>query len=212
MILKNLKPGDIFGYIDGSPEFLSGTFMRMHECNTYTKPLMKKNCVVIMDLYDGMMHVHSDRREVNVISKSEETMENKMGHFIGWKFGVPVRVSSRSYSLPYTAGKVLLIKETEDTFTVMFESFIKEYNKAAYCYELIPHQAEGRGPAYPVCKNDCNTTYCNARVNGLMSFPVFGGISNNRVKLTPLATLNIDGKTIELSAETTAELKKKLEI
>ena len=98
-------------------------------------------------------------------------MENKMGHFTNWKFGVPVRVSSRGYSLPYTAGKVLLIKETKCIFTVMFENFIKEYNKAVYCYELIPHQTEGCEPAYPVCKNDCNTAYCNAKVNGLMSFP-----------------------------------------
>ncbi|KKK51985.1 hypothetical protein LCGC14_3109500, partial [marine sediment metagenome] len=74
---------------------------------------------------------------MKLISKTKENnMENKMGHFIGWDFGVPVRVSSRNYSLPYT-NQVLLINEDEDTFTVMFTNFIKYYTKSVYSYELI---------------------------------------------------------------------------
>ncbi|KKL55656.1 hypothetical protein LCGC14_2253230 [marine sediment metagenome] len=141
--------------------------------------------------------------------------QKEMGHFIGWKFGVPVKVYEHNpggVNYPeYEEAR--LIKENGKTFIIMYSDQRLGYrSKQNFHYELIPHQAEGREPAYPVCKNDCNTAYCNARVNGLMSFPVFGGTSNNRVKLTPLATLDIDGKIIELSAETTAELKKKLGI
>ena len=167
--------------------------------------------IVTIPCYPSVTAFVNDQNRIKKLRDDNMKSQKEMGHFIGWKFGVPVKVSGRHNLTPYT-DQVLLIKETDRDFTVQFTNFIKVYSKQHYCYELIPHQIEGREPAYPVCKNDCNTTYCNARVNGLMSFPVFGGTSNNRVKLTPLATLDIDGKIIELSAETTAELKKKLGI
>ncbi len=139
----------------------------------------------------------------------EKTMENKMGHFIGWEFGVPVKVSSRNSSSPYT-DQVLLIQETDNTFIVKFKYFIKEYNKAVCCYELIPYKY-GRAPyspRYPVCKSNSYIAFCNSsdKINCLDSAQ---GLIFKEIK-QPTATLNIDGKTIELSVETTAELKKKL--
>ena len=132
---------------------------------------------------------------------------NNMGHFINWKFGVPVRVSSRNYSSPYT-NQVLLINEDDDTFTITFANFTKQYTKKIYSYELIPHQGcNGMRPRFPVCQNSAFTAYCNG--HGIMTELDRGG-SGYKLKPYPTATFNIDGKTIELSAETTAELKKKL--
>ncbi|KKK85402.1 hypothetical protein LCGC14_2773670 [marine sediment metagenome] len=131
---------------------------------------------------------------------------NNMGHFINWKFGVPVRVSSRNSSPPYT-DKVLLIQETENTFTVRFSNFIKEYNKAVYCYELIPYTTGHSSPRYMICENNEYTAFCNGS-NIMTELDRSGG--DFKLKPFSVATLNINGKTIELSAETTAELKKKL--
>ena len=169
--------------------------------------------IVTIPCYPSVTAFINDQNRIKKLRGDNMKSQKEMGHFIGWKFGVPVRVYERNpggNNYPeYEEAR--LIGENDNSFTLLFDSgSIRFRRKQNFHYELIPHQAEGREPAYPVCKNDCNTTYCNARVNGLMSFPVFGGTSNNRVKLTPLATLNIDGKTIELSAETTAELKKKL--
>ncbi len=171
--------------------------------------------IVTIPCYPSVTAFINDQNRIKKLRGDNMKSQKEMGHFIGWKFGVPVRIHERNpggNNYPeYEEAR--LVNETSEEFVIMFDSGVRGIrDKRYFHYELIPHQAEGREPAYPVCKNDCNTAYCNTRVNGLMSFPVFGGTSNNRVKLTPLATLNIDGKTIELSAETTAELKKKLEI
>ena len=207
MKLSDLNPGDVFRYLDGRPEFLNNLFMKMHQKNTYISPMTKKRRNFIISLNDGMPYNHADRREVEIILKyKERTMENKMNHFIGWKFGVPVRVSSRNYSLPYT-DQVLLINEDENTFTVVFTNFIKQYTKEVYSYELIPHKAGVvSGPRYPVCQSTFNAAYCNADESGMSKL----GTHYEQLEPVSIATLNIDGKTIELNAETTAELKKKL--
>ncbi len=145
-------------------------------------------------------------RDILGIPKLEKTMENKMGHFTNWKFGVPIRVSSYCHSIPYTEGQVLLIKETDCTFTVQFTCFIKEYDKQYFHYELIPYKAGGLSPRYPICSNPNYIAYCNG--GGVMQ--ELDCLKISSLKPYPVATLNIDGKTIELSAETTAELKKKL--
>ncbi len=139
----------------------------------------------------------------------EKTMENEMGHFIDWKFGVPVRIYEHNpggYNYPeYEEAR--LIDENDSSFILLYDNgdvgFRKKQN---FHYELIPHQQDGNGPVYPVCQGEYNTVYSNAQNNPHQ----FGGIVNLRIRPTLIATLNIDGKTIELSAETTTELKKKL--
>lgn len=207
MMLKDLSAGDEFEYVTTKPTYRSGKFLVLGDDNSYLRPIAVDACRFLFSYATKKVVRHFEKQEVikkGVVMKSQ----NQMGHFVGWEFGVPVTVHSQFVGDTVTGR---LIQETEKYFRILnSDRGITSHNKSGYYYELIPHQAEGREPAYPVCKNDCNTAYCNARVNGIMSFPVFGGTSNNRVKPVPFATLIIDGKTIELSAETTAELKKKL--
>ena len=129
-----------------------------------------------------------------------------MNYFIGWKFGVPVKVFSK-YAHP-TTQEVLLIYEDETTFsTVLSTGELWGFKKINSYYELIPYSSKGTsGARYPVCSNYCHTAYCNAQ-NVMQRI----GYANSDTveKSPPAATLIIDGKTIELSAETIAELKKK---
>ncbi len=135
--------------------------------------------------------------------------QKEMGHFIGWKFGVPVRVyernpGGRNYS-KYEEAK--LIKEDGKTFIIMYNDQRLGYrSKQNFHYELIPYKAGGLNPRYPICSNSSYVAYCNG--GGVMQ--ELDRLKTSSLKPYPVATLNIDGKTIELSAETTAELKKKL--
>ncbi len=207
MRLSDLNPGDVFRYLDGRPEFLSGLFMKMHQKNTYISPMTKKRCNFIISLNDGIPHNHADRREVEIILKyKERTMENKMNHFIGWKFGVPVKIQNR-YN-PNSKIESMLIWENDNGFRAITEAGpTNYYAKDTFTYELIPHKAGVvSGPRYPVCQSTFNAAYCNADESGMSKL----GTHYEQLEPVSIATLNIDGKTIELSAETTAELKKKL--
>ena len=208
MMLKHLKPGDEFEYVTTKPAYRSGRFLVLGDDNSYLRPVAVGNCRFLFSYFTKKVVRHYEEQEV-IKKEANMKSQNQMGHFIGWKFGVPVRVLSKSEGeFPEVE---YLIHETANCFRIIHATGGTNWCRKEYFhYKLIPHQAEGREPAYPVCKNDCNTTYCNARVNGLMSFPVFGGTSNSSVKPVSTATLNIDGRIIELSAEITAELKKKL--
>ena len=216
MKLSDLNPGDVFRYLDGRREFLSGLFMKMHQNNTYISPMTEKHCNFIISLNDGMSHNHADRREVEIILKyKERTMENKMNHFIGWKFGVPVKIFNiRGVQVN---GFTYLINETKSYFTTISKSGNVEgsaivYGKTDYYYELIPHKYNYGGgvnkPRYPICESPKYMAFCNS----LGDMTRLDVLSVKTHKFAPIftATLIIDGKTIELSAETTAELKKKL--
>ena len=156
---------------------------------------------------------HWGELEVNVISELEKTMENKMGHFIGWKFGVPVRIFNirgvEICSLEY------LIDESEKYFRVLGVSGEPElHSKANRTYELIPHKYSSQfignfkySPRYPVCQAPGYTAFCNGD-------DTINILDAGKVKLQSMltATITIDGKTIELSAETTANFKEQLGI
>ena len=205
MKLSDLEPGTKFEYVDQERPYRHGKFLVL---DIHFAPISTSS-VAILSYTTKKVCNHWGELEVNIITKSEKTMENKMGHFTNWKFGVPVRVSSRNSSPPYT-DQVLLIQETDNTFTVMFTYYIKEYNKAIYCYELIP---QGYGdisrctPRYPVCQSKSMTAFCNA-MNDMDYLDSTG--KEFKELSEPTATLIIDGKTIELSAETVARLKKEL--
>ena len=205
MKLSDLNPGDVFRYLDGRPEFLSGLFMKMHQKNTYISPMTKKRRNFIISLNDGMPYNHADRREVEIILKyKERTMENKMNHFIGWKFGVPVKVYNRNGII--NEGR--LTRESVNCFSIYWTSGGHvNLSKTLFRYELIPHKAGVvSGPRYPVCQSTFNAAYCNADESGMSKL----GTHYEQLEPVSIATLNIEGKTIELNAETTAELKKKL--
>ncbi len=138
--------------------------------------------------------------------RKANSMNNKnMDHFINWRFGVPVIVKGDSGYIK----EGLLIHENESTFTLNGSN---PYSKLTYHYELIPHKnyLAAFSPRYPVCQSPARAAYCNS---GLGDEPQMNQIDScdiNDLLPYPTATLTIDGKTIELSAETTAELKKKL--
>ena len=140
--------------------------------------------------------------------------QKEMGHFIGWKFGVPVRILNiRSVQID---DFMYLIDETKSYFTAMSRAGNAEvFSKSNRSYELIPHIIceTAFSPRYPVCQSPERIAYCNSGI-GEPQMAQIDSCDVLSVKLYPAiaATLNIDGKTIELSAETTAELKKKLEI
>lgn len=137
-----------------------------------------------------------------------------MGHFINWRFGVPVKVFQCGQQIGNN-DNWLLINETKNMFitvnpdTLYIRSFYKipvPGISQAY-YELIPHKYNTFSPRYPVCQTSDYTAFCYDGDEITI-------LDAGKVKLTPYSdsviVLTIDGKTIELSAETTAELKKKL--
>ncbi len=137
-----------------------------------------------------------------------------MGHFINWRFGVPVKVYAKSpaeynYDSAITSGEVRLIAEDGFTFAMIFhykkQTGCAVRRKQDYYYKLIPHKYGTFSPRYPVCQTPDYTAFCYDSDETTI-------LDAGKVELKPfpIATLNINGKTIELSAETTAELKKKL--
>lgn len=136
-------------------------------------------------------------------------MENRMNHFIGWRFGVPVKVQAISEAnQDAVRGEVRLIAESSTDFIVVPErGGVVICHKNYFSYELIPYKYGVCSPRYPVCQSPNFTAYCNSRasMNTLDS-------TSKKFYRYPAAVLVIDGKTIELSEETAAEIKKKLGI
>ena len=127
-----------------------------------------------------------------------------MNYFIGWKFGVPVKIKG----VAFVAGEGLLIEEGVDYFKAITHTGMGRYLKKDYSYELIPYRGGGEKPRYPVVQSETRTSYCNygGDMNYVSSVP-----NINVVRLSEeIATLTINGKTIELSRETIDRLKKEL--
>ena len=200
LLLKDLKPGDEFEYVNTTKSYRQGLFLVL-ELNS------KKDSVLIFNKVTNKTCRHWDQLDVNLISKAKENnMENRMGHFVGWKFGVPVKI--------FHHGRLVtdynrLTHESEVSFRAANDGGGEMYYSKSdgYIYELIPHKYSAFSPRYPVCQNSLETAFCN----GLGIMPTMGA-TEDKLKQYPAATLNIDGKTIELSDETVAELKKKLGI
>ncbi len=208
MKLKDLIPGTEFEYIDQGHSYRRGKFLVLNICFV---PANRMYSVAILSYVTKKVCNHWGQLKVSVISKPEKTMENTMSHFIGWKFGVPVRVCAlKQENQKAVSGVTKLIYEDNDYFNVTTSNGMCVLcNKSCYYYELIPHNYS-RGiysPRYPICSNNKGTAFCNAANN----FNDLGTALGELIPC-PAATLNIDGKTIELSAETIAELKKKLGI
>ena len=209
--LKDLKPGDEFEYVTSTRAYRQGRFLILDKKGSYLESAMQKDCVFIFSYTTNKICQHWGFLNVNLISKTKENnMENKMGHFIDWKFGVPVKVATQ-YQKDQKAvtGEVRLVYEDSTFFVIVHDhgGHIVVCNKQYYNYELIPHKYTVHSPRYSVCQNGLSTAFCNA--NGRML-----ALDATQIifKPYPTATSNIDGKVIELSDETVAELKKKLGI
>lgn len=146
----------------------------------------------------------SKRREQDMNMKSEKSM----GHFNGWQFGVPVRVYEINPGGIQRCVEARLISEADNYFAITFGNMqIGIRNKANFYYELIPYNCAGYKNRYPVCLTPGESVYCNySGEMGEMS--TFYGVPKQMP--IPTTTLIIDGKEIQLSAETVARLKKEL--
>lgn len=214
--LNDLSPGTEFEYVNQKDSYRRGKFLVLNSKGHYLRPALGIGCVFIFSYTTKAVCRHWGELEVNVISKPEKTVENTMGRFIGWKFGVPVRVLDRYNKVV----RILryLVYECKSGFVTIDEhgdraNWIKSGKISSggrgYSYELIPHEYESfypHGPRYPVCSSLNYTSFCNSydRMNCL-------GAVGQPLTEKPTAKLTLeDGTEITLSAETTATLKKQL--
>lgn len=206
--LKDLKPGDEFEYVVTTQAYRRGRFVVLNNVGSYLEPVAKEGCAFVFSFLTNKVCQHWGLHDVNLISKTKENnMKNStsMGHFVGWKFGVPVKIWNH-YHKKVIESK--LVWENDDGFRVVSESgYVVYYSKDNYTYELIPHEYSHFSPRYPVCQTSNYTAFCNSGCEIDILDAVIG-----KLKHYPVATLTIDGKTIELSTETTAKLKEKLGI
>ncbi len=146
---------------------------------------------------------------IDNLREQDMNTEKSMGHFTNWKFGVPVRTIWREIQAEVNTGR--LIYETPTKFiSVRDDGHFVTYQKSAYYYELISYKIAGATPRYPICQLPTDTgSYCNPYGN-MERVSSYSG--SPELIPEPTATLIIDGKEIELSAETVARLKKDLEV
>ena len=208
MMLKHLKPGDEFEYVTTKPAYRSGRFLMLDDDNSYLRPVAVDNCRFLFSY--GTQKVVRHFGEQEIIKKGAAVKSQKeMNHFIGWKFGVPVKVQAQlqRHQKEVSCDVKLIYEENKYFVVINYIGGVIVCDKDYYSYELIPHKYGAFSPRYPVLQSPSETVFCNSTEE--MSTT---GCTMLELKPYPTATLNIDGKTIELSAETTAELKKKLEI
>lgn len=155
------------------------------------------NLVFIYEAIDKM------RKERNMTT--EEYAKKYMGYFAGWSFGVPVRIFSAAGT--YLAD-ARLIHEDSTRFWVLYASGeVALVNKKLWYYELIPY-TYNNFTRYPVCQSLKEVSYCNALDETFRFFDC--ELGEIIPALEPIATLILNGKEIQLSAETAARLKKEL--
>ena len=136
----------------------------------------------------------------NLISKvKENNVENKMGHFVGWKFGVPVllipnqNTGGRNYPECEVAR---LIFENDEIFRILFnDEAIGVRDKQNFHYELISHKNlySAFSPRYPVCQSLKRTAYCNSGI-GEPQMEQIDTCDINDIAPYSTATLTIDGR------------------
>lgn len=211
--LKDLVPGEKFEYVETTRAYRLGKFLVLDsdKKGSYLESVAEEGCVFIFSFITNKICKHWGLLDVNLISDAKENnVENRMGHFTDWKFGVPVKIYEHNpggYNYPQY-DEARLVNENDKHFMIIFDSgVVGSRSKRNFHYELIPHKAGGLGPRYPVCSNSGHTAYCNS--GGIMGCLDSFQVSNLQPYPTT-ATLTIDGKTIELSDETVAELRKKL--
>lgn len=209
MKLEDLKPGDEFEYADSTQYYHKGLFIVLDDTG-YLRPDATKHARF---LYSHVAKkVVNHWVELNVIIKKEANVKsrNQMGHFVGWRFGVPVKISTQAQTERDGAFvNARLVYEDSTHFVVIGENGMPAVcGKLDHYYELIPHRygRNKNGPRYPICETSEYTSFCNSG-NRMTTLDNYGG----KMELYPAAKLVLeDGTEIELSAETTESLKQQL--
>ncbi len=241
-LLKDLIPGDEFEYVNTAPGYRKGRFLVLNTMGSYLRPVATDKCRFLYSFTAKKVVNHFVEQEIilkkfvneavtipcypnvtafindqNRIKLEEANMKSQkqMGHFVGWKFGVPVKIyehdpGGRNYP-EYEEAR--LIYEGDKIFVVVFNNkTMGSRSKQNFHYELIPHKYSSQfidsfeySPRYPVCQAPEYTAFYN-------DDDTISVLDAGKVKLYPTvaATLNIDGEVIELSAETAANIKAKL--
>ncbi len=204
-ILGDLSPKDVYEYVDKNKNWNRNRYAVLDQ-NCYSFGGQHKDGYkFVVDITTGKICHH--RKNLAIFFAHEKKEEVVMDHFIGWKFGVPIKIYTK-YQRDVVSKDVRLVFEDESVFTVLVGGGgYTVCDKANYYYELIPHAAYrgAQHPRYPVCKGTKkNVAYCNS----IDKMPEFGCTDN--IEPIPVVTVMIDGRTIELSAETICELKDKL--
>ena len=172
--------------------------------------------IVTIPCYPSVAAFVNDQNRIKKLRGNNMKSQKEMNHFIGWKFGIPVKVVAKNQADQRIAsGEARLVDEDANYFSIIRRNGeVRVRNKQNFYYELIPHKYNYPGDTnksrYPICESPEYTAYCNC-LNEMVHLEALTTKTYKFVPI-PVATLNIDGKTIELSAETTAELKKKLGI
>ena len=212
MKLKDLKPGDEFVYKNDIFNYRKGRFLVLGAGSSYLRPAATEHSRFIFSYTAKTVVNHFE--ELAVVKKEVNVKpQNQMGHFVGWKFGVPVRIHEHNpggFNYPeYEEAR--LIHERDKVFVVVFNSgAVWSCSKQNFYYELIPYNSKGTsGERYPICSNNIKTAYCNSldRMSEI-GFTDVGHVT----KALPAASIIVEGLTIELSAETTANFKEQLGI
>jgi len=200
--LKDLQPGDEFEYVYTVPVYRQGKFLVLDTAGNYLRPAAKIASRFIFSY--ATKKVVNHYVELEVIKKEATVKSQKqMGHFIGWKFGVPVRIlnirGAEIYPLTY------LISESEKYFEVLsVAGGLEVFSKDNRSYELIPYKYGNiMNPRYPVCSSPDKTAFCNA-MNCMTGLDSTGDV----LKEYPTAKLVLeDGTEIKLSTETIEALR-----
>ncbi len=216
MKLSDLNPGDEFEYVYTIPVYHQGKFLVLDTVGSYLRPAAKVASRFIFSYATKKVVNHFV--ELEIIKKGANVKSQKqMGHFVGWKFGVPVKVNAKCQKdQNAVSGNSRLIDESNSIFIIVVQrGGVVICNKDYYSYELIPHRYNYSGgsnePRYPICISPKFTAFCNS-LNEIVHLEALFTKTHKFVPIPPAATITIDGKTIELSAETTANFKEQLGI
>ncbi len=216
LTLGDLPTKSVYEYVDKNKNWNRNRYAVLDQsCYSFCGQ-HKDGYKFVVDITTGKICHHRKMLAVVHVVDIDKKEEAVMDHFIGWKFGVPVRVFRRRGKL-HILPNACLVHESARTFRVLSlrsgqvePDILAPYTKEDYYYEPIPYKAPygQHEPRYPVCQNNGYTAYCN-QSKIMKNLGSVTGSLHPVPKPNP-ATLTIDGQTIKLSEETTRELKIKL--
>jgi len=208
MRLRDLNPGDEFEYVNTIPEYRKGQFIVLDTNGGYLRPASTETSRFLFSYAAKKVVNHFVGQEVIIKKEANVRPQKQMGHFIGWEFGVPVKISGmHSGSVCIDNEKALLVFENDLNFRVINPNgSFSSYHKSLFYYKLVPYNGKHASyPVYPVCRREDGVS---PYLNG--SLRTFAGVSDT-LQPAPTAKLVLeDGTKIELSAETIANLKEQL--
>jgi hypothetical protein len=208
--LRDLPTKSVYEYVYKDKSWNRSVYAVMYSGSYVFHGQHKEGYVFVADIKTGKVCHHRGELAVLFIDDKKKKVEVSMDHFVGWKFGVPVKISGKDNNPDER--EQLLIFENGQYFKVLNKlGHITVFRKASHYYRPIPFCVPDttlypRRPRYPVCQTPSTTASCNNV--GIME----GLATTVPLEKIPAATLNIEGREIELSDETVAELKEQLGI